>query len=177
MDLLSTYKINLVSLQNGLHTYEFDVNDEFFTHFEDSILSQGNIIVKLNLTKQINLFIAEFKIGGSTKLICDRSLEEFDYPLDATYIVHFKYAEDFEEISDEIIHIPFGLPQLDLSQYIYEYIGLSVPMRKIHPKFADDDSDEELESIIYSSEVDEIEEDIEDEVVDPRWAALKKLKK
>jgi uncharacterized metal-binding protein YceD (DUF177 family) len=174
MDLLNTYKINLVSLENGLHTYEFEVKDEFFSNFEDSLLSQGNIIVKLNLTKQINLLIAEFKIEGSIKLICDRSLEEFDYLLNRTYTIHFKYADDFEEISDEIIHIPFGLPQLDLSQYIYEYIGLSVPMRKIHPKFADEDSEEESE-VIYSSEVDETEEDID--IVDPRWATLKNLKK
>ncbi len=174
MDLLNTYKINLVSLQNGLHEYEFEVKDEFFSNFEDSFISQGDVIVKLNLTKQINLLIAEFNIEGSVKVICDRSLEEFDCPLNTTYTVHFKYADDFEEISDEIIHIPFGLPQLNLSQYIYEYIGLSVPMRKIHPKFADDDSDEEFEEI-YSSD-DDSEDDIDNEV-DPRWAALKNLKK
>ena len=106
------------------------------------------------------------------------SLEEFDCPLNTTYTVHFKYADDFEEISDEIIHIPFGLPQLNLSQYIYEYIGLSVPMRKIHPKFADDDSDEEFDEI-YNFE-DESEDESQDDInneVDPRWAALKNLKK
>lgn len=174
MGLLNLYKINLVSLKNGLHTYQFEVKDEFFTNFEDSFITEADIEVKLNLTKQINLLIAEFKIVGSTKLICDRSLEEFDYQINTTYTLHFKYADNFEEISDEIIHIPFGLQQLDLSQYIYEYIGLSVPMRKIHPKFADDDSDEEFEEI-YSSEVDETEDDNDE--VDPRWAALNKIKK
>ena len=174
MSLLHDYKINLVSLKDGLHPYKFEVKDAFFSNFEDSLISKADIIVTLNLTKQINLLIAEFRIEGTTKLICDRSLEEFDYPFNHTYKVHFKYAEEFEEISDEIIHIPFGLPQLDLSQYIYEFIGLSVPMRKIHPKFADEDSTSESE-VIYSSDVDETEEDIEN--MDPRWASLKNLKK
>ena len=168
------YKINLVSLKNGLHTYEFEVKDDFFKNYEDSFITEADVVVKLNLRKQTNLLIAEFKIEGTTELTCDRSLENFDYVFNHTYTVHFKYAEEFEEISDEIIHIPFGLPQLDLSQYIYEYIGLSVPMRKIHPKFADEDSDDESE-VIYSSEVDETEENIER--MDPRWASLKNLKK
>jgi uncharacterized metal-binding protein YceD (DUF177 family) len=134
------------------------------------------MVVTLKLTKSINLLIAEFKVEGTTKLICDRSLEEFDCPLNNTYVIHFKYSDDFEEVSDEIIHIPFGLPQLDLSQYIYEFIGLSVPMRKIHPKFADDDSDEESNEL-YNFEAGEAEEDNSENEVDTRWAALKNLKK
>lgn len=157
-----------------MHLYDFEVKDEFFTYFEDSFLSKGDVKVDLSITKQTNLLIAEFSFSGSIQLVCDRSLEEFDYQLDNKYKVHFKYADNFEEISDEIIHIPFGLPQLDLSQYIYEFIGLSVPMRKIHPNFADDDSDGEFEEVYISDSGDS--EEGKDEL-DPRWAALKKLKK
>ncbi|MGI9543667.1 MAG: YceD family protein, partial [Cyclobacteriaceae bacterium] len=61
---------------------------------------------------------------------------------------------------------------LDLSQYIYEFVALSVPMKKLHPRF---DGEPSEDALVYSSS-DEMQT-TEQEATDPRWAALKKLKK
>lgn len=63
-----------------------------------------------------------------------------------------------------------GTETLELGQYIYEFIALAIPMKKLHPRFQDEPDDEG--SIIYTSDTDKKEE----EEIDPRWEKLKKLK-
>jgi uncharacterized metal-binding protein YceD (DUF177 family) len=64
---------------------------------------------------------------------------------------------------------------LELGQYIYEFITLMVPMKKLHPRFQHEVEDENSEGkIVYTSE-DPDKTNKEDEI-DPRWNILKKLK-
>ena len=67
-----------------------------------------------------------------------------------------------------------------MAQFIYEFINLEVPIKKLHPRFQeeetqDDDSDSLL---IYSTEAEnEADSDSPSEdLIDPRWLALKSLK-
>jgi uncharacterized metal-binding protein YceD (DUF177 family) len=69
-----------------------------------------------------------------------------------------------------------------VAQYIYEFIGLAVPMKKIHPRLAAEQYEETEEGIlVYRSagEADGAEGDDESEGddVDPRWQILKNLPK
>jgi uncharacterized metal-binding protein YceD (DUF177 family) len=65
---------------------------------------------------------------------------------------------------------------LELGQYIYEFIGLAIPMKKLHPRYEGelDLEDESEGKIIYTSGSDSGDEGDED--IDPRWEQLKKLK-
>jgi uncharacterized metal-binding protein YceD (DUF177 family) len=87
----------------------------------------------------------------------------------------FKYGEEEAELSDEIIIINRDRVSLELGQYMYEFISLSIPIKKVHPKFQDDedDDDDSEGKLIYSSETEISDEEKE---VDPRWEILKKLK-
>jgi uncharacterized metal-binding protein YceD (DUF177 family) len=102
----------------------------------------------------------------------------FDYPIKIKRMVVFKYGEEDREITEEVMMIHRDTVSLELGQFIYEFIALAVPMKKLHPRFEDDDSDEdeseeENGKIIFSSTTDE---ENKDEVTDPRWDILKKLK-
>ncbi|NJL14081.1 MAG: DUF177 domain-containing protein [Microscillaceae bacterium] len=69
---------------------------------------------------------------------------------------------------------------LDLSQYIYEYIGLAIPMKRLHPRYQEEaQADEENETLVYQSggEPEATTETAPPAQADPRWEALKKLKK
>lgn len=69
---------------------------------------------------------------------------------------------------------------LELGQFIYEFISLTVPMKKLHPRFTEDEEDEDEESetgkIVYSSSSNEENDREDDDDIDPRWEKLKKLK-
>lgn len=178
--VVGAYSVNIIGLSNKLHHFEYEFDDDFFRKYGTGVVSQGRFKAEVALNKHETFLEADFKIKGTARLTCDRSLEEFDYPIWTTRKVLFKYGEADEEISDEIVMIHRDTVALELGQYIYEFIALAVPMKKLHPRFVqeenqDDDSSEG--KIVYSSEKsDQPDSDDNDDNIDPRWNILKKLK-
>jgi uncharacterized metal-binding protein YceD (DUF177 family) len=44
---------------------------------------------------------------------------------------------DIYNDNEELLVLPFGEFELDIAQYIYEMIALSVPLRRVHPGVQD----------------------------------------
>lgn len=184
MDLKRQFELDIYKLGNKKHRYEFEIDDQFFDMFEDSFLSKGKLHVSLELDKSETMIIADFVIKGNVELVCDRSLDEFNHEVFAERQLIFKFGEEFEEISDEIVIIPQNTQKLDVSQYIYEFIGLSIPMKKLHPRFCDEifdeTDDDKTESVLVfstdSQEKSEPETEEEEKIADDVWEKLKKIK-
>ncbi|MFL5729670.1 MAG: YceD family protein [Cytophagaceae bacterium] len=171
------FDIDIYKLSNQKHDYEYDINSSFFEGFENSLIEKGSLRVKLTLDKSETFIQSYFHMQGTVELTCDRSLEKYEFPIDQENKLIFKYAEEFSEISDEIMTIPKDLQQLNMAQYIYEFIGLAIPMKKLHPRFVTEDDQEDAETIlIYTTEAEKPEEETKEEI-DPRWEILNKLKK
>lgn len=168
---MESYRINILGLNLTIHQFHYEFGNEFFGKYDKGLVSEGKFTVDVTLDKRETFLETEFKIVGSVRLVCDRSLDEFDYPIDITRKIIFKYGDQEMEVSEDVMMIPHGTDSLEVGQYIYEFIALAVPMKKLHPRYQDE-SDEE--GIIYSS--DSNEEKKEDEI-DPRWEMLKKLNK
>ena len=176
---MGAYSINIVGLSNKQHHFQYEFGDEFFRKYGSDLVSEGTFVVDLLLDKHETFLEAEFKIKGTARLICDRSLEPFDFPIEITRKIVFKYGDKDEEITDEIMIIHRETATLELGQYIYEFIALAIPLKKLHPKFKDEEEEDErifqTGKIVYSSEPEEDKNKNEDEI-DPRWNILKKLK-
>ena len=78
---LKAYTIEILNLSNKRHEYEFESGSRFFDNFEQSLIHKGTFTVKLILDKSETMIQLSFHINGSVELICDRTLEPFDYPL------------------------------------------------------------------------------------------------
>ncbi len=187
MKFLKNYDIDIIKLKEGAHEFTFKVNNEFFEHFHaDDFLNEGDLEVKVELNKLSNLLEVNFHIKGSVVLVCDRSLEEFDYQLIQEEKVIYKYGTEEKEISEDVFMITPDTASINIAQLIYEFILLSIPAKKIHPDYVEDMDEEDFEgegSLIYSSgykdeEVENIqgEEEKKGIELDPRWEILKKLK-
>ena len=167
------YSVNIVGLSNKEHQFHYEFGDEFFRKYGADLVSEGKFLTDLLLTKHETFIEVVFKIKGTARLTCDRSLEPFDFPIEKDNKIVFKYGDEYQEITDEIVIIPRDTATLELGQYIYEFIALAIPLKKLHPRFADEADDLEGK-IVYSSEKSEEKED--EEEIDPRWNILKKLK-
>ncbi|MEQ8363718.1 MAG: DUF177 domain-containing protein [Cyclobacteriaceae bacterium] len=165
--------INIIGLETKVHHFSFELGDEFLQHYGQGYLPVGQFSVEIVLDKHETFIEADFKIEGNAKLTCDRSLDPFDFPIYQENRILFKYGEEDKELTDEIIMINRDRVSLDLGQFIYEFIVLSIPMKKLHPRFKDED-ESEAGKVVYSSAPDD-DTDGEDEV-DPIWEKLKKLK-
>jgi uncharacterized protein len=169
------FDIDIYKLNAQKHNFEYDIDSSFFEDFENSIVEKGKLKVKLSLEKSETFIQSYFHIDGIVELICDRSLEHYDFHIDQNNKLIFKYAEEFNEITDEIVTIPKDSQKLNMAQYIYEFIGLAIPMKKLHPKFATQDDQEDADTILIYTTGTEIPEN-EKEETDPRWDILNKLK-
>lgn len=174
MNDLSTYWIDIIGLTNKVHEFRYSIEDKFFRNFEGSDVSKGSLQCLVELTKNDNFINLRFDITGKVELVCDRSLDRFDYPLAIRKNILLKYGEEDREIDDEIEMISRNRQGINVGQYIYEFIGTAVPMKKLHPRYSGEESREVGDQLVYTSDTqkDDDQEDIED----PRWEALKKLR-
>uniref|UniRef100_UPI003B3A8B07 YceD family protein n=1 Tax=Spirosoma sp. TaxID=1899569 RepID=UPI003B3A8B07 len=106
----------------------------------------------------------------------DRSLDDYDEPVDTQQTMLLKFGDHNEELSDEIELIERSTATINVAHYIFEFISLSLPMKRLHPRFRDEDDadDEQNGKVIYRSDPETTSEDEQPEI-DPRWAALRKL--
>jgi len=168
-------EIEIFQLSNSLHEFEFSVDDTYFKAFDTELIQIGHADIHVNLDKSERLINMEFHIEGEVELTCDRSLDNFAYPIDITEKMIFKFGDHPGEISEELELISRDTLRINISQYIYEFICLAIPMKKLHPRFDQQSNSSESENyLIYSDQ--KVGENSEDEL-DPRWEVLKKLKK
>ena len=175
VDLVKAFSVNIIGLSNKAHQFDYELDRVFFEKYGKDLVSEGHFSAVVVLDKHETFIEADFKIKGEAKLICDRSLEPFDYPIDIDSRIMFKYGEEEAELTDEIMVISRDRASLELGQYMYEFISLSIPIKKVHPKFQETEEDDDSSEgrLIYTSETEETKDEQE---VDPRWEILKKLK-
>lgn len=168
---IAKYNINIHGLEDKKHEYEFEGDNSFFADFEQDIILGGNFKTFVVLDKTPGFVRLSFDIHSNLNLECDRSLEVFNEEFNTQHKHIYKFGDKAEEISDEIEIIPFGTPQINVAQLIFEYILLQVPMKKLHPKFRNSGGE-----MVYTDPNAPAENNIEEEINDPRWAALINLK-
>jgi uncharacterized metal-binding protein YceD (DUF177 family) len=171
MDHLKEFIIPFRGLKEGLHHFEYDIDGTFFKNFEYAELSEGKVKVALALTVSERMLVFDFTISGSVEVMCDRCLGRYDEQIAGTEKLIVKLGDEPGEISDEVVIVAEGAYQFDISRYIYEYIVLLVPMQHIHP------DDENGISTCDREMTKRLEEMKGSRHTDPRWEALKALKK
>jgi uncharacterized protein len=177
---LRSFDIDIIRLKEGKHIFPFEIGGEFLSHFEgNEIAPNGLLQVKVTLLKQASVIEVWFDISGTVELTCDRSLEKYDEPIEVKERVLYKYGPEEKELSEEIFIITNDTAVINVAQLIYEFIILSVPAKRIHPNYREEeDEDEAFEEegkLVYVSE--DPSEEVNDEPKNnPLWEELKKLK-
>jgi uncharacterized metal-binding protein YceD (DUF177 family) len=126
----SQYIVQFGGLPVGIHDFEFEVGDRFFENFENSEIVRADVQVDATLTKQNNVLQMQFNISGTVDVDCDRCLKTFGFPIEAEDTLVIKHGNP-DESTDEILVIPEGVDEFDITHYLYEYITLALPARRV----------------------------------------------
>ena len=173
---LKEFKITFAGLKQGKHEFSFELDNEFFESFGYDEFNSAAVIANVELDKRSTLMDLHLLGSGSVNVNCDVTNEPFDMPVDAIMDIVVKFGDRFNDENEDILILPHGEYELNVAQYLYEMVALSIPLKKTHPGLEDGslESDvlDKLEELKLSSS-DEIEDGID---TDPRWDALKKLK-
>jgi uncharacterized metal-binding protein YceD (DUF177 family) len=169
---LVEYKIPYTGLKLGEHEFTFEVDDSFFTNFDnEEHLSNVDVSMDVHLEKQSTMILLGFSFSGKGTVPCDRCADDLTVVLEGEEKLIVKYGETgYGEQTDDILVISPAEHEIDISQYVYEFILLSLPQRRTHKE-----KDCNPEVIRKLKELSVKEADIKEET-DPRWAALKKYK-
>ena len=171
MDALRDFIIPIIGLKLGEHSYQFNVDRQFFKEFDNSDLQEGCLQVDLVLKKRLNHIELMFRAKGSVDCLCDRCGDYLNLPLDHQEMRIVKFSQEDFDYRDDVLVIGREDHEINVSHIVYETICLGLPIRKLH--------DQETNGQICDSEVIErLKEYQKKEVnkdVDDRWSALKKL--
>lgn len=170
MDYFKEFVIPFRGLAIGNHEFDFVIDARFFDRFNYSDISSGHVNVSLTLNKQERLLVFDFSLDGYVDIPCDRCSEYFPMPVNAVNKLFIKLQHEHVEESDDVIAIPDSEWNVDVSQFIYEYIILALPIQKVHPDHEDGSSqcDPEMIRLLHQYS--------KTSLPDPRWDALTDLK-
>lgn len=166
---MKEFQINIHRLINGSHDFDFKIFPDFFKNFSNSVIEKGQGHVQVTLDKSETMMVLHMNMDVTVELICDISLDKYDFPVQVEQDLMIKFGEENREISEEMIQIDRDAQHINIADVVYEYLSINIPMKKVHPKLANQDRPD----LIYASS----EEDHQEDPIDPRWEALKKLKK
>ena len=179
MKVTNEFLIPFVGLKLGKHQFEYQINKEFFEDYDYDEFETCDIKVNLVLEKKSTMLELHFKHKGTIHVPCDLTSEMFDFPIKGKIKLIVQFGEDFNDDNEELLILPFGEHQVDVKQYIYEMIALSIPLKKIHPGIKDgtlkSEALDKLNELKVNSKEPKKTDSKEEETTDPRWDQLKKL--
>lgn len=165
---MDQFSIKFAGLKNGKHDFEFSITDKFFEDLDYSLIMGGDVSVQMEMDKGETMLVLNFIIDGGVKTECDRCMVDFTYPIHTERTIFVKLGNKEIGDNDELIVIPRTEHQINVAQFIYEFIALELPVRKTAC------NDEENSPLCDRSVIDKIQNE-ETKEADPRWNALKNI--
>jgi len=170
------YTIPFKGLKNGIHEFQFTIDKTFFSDFDKSEVKEGNVDVRVSVEKNIQILVFTFSLKGNVKMNCDLCLEQFDMPIDFSSKLYVRFGleiEDSRYIGEDIKIISEDDYEIDVSQYIYEFVHLSLPVKRVHP--TDENGKSKCNNDMLKIIKKMSQRESSDNNIDPRWDKLKKL--
>lgn len=141
----------------------------------DDVSFKGGVI-DLEFDRSSHFVLVKLVLDVVVELTCDRSLDVFDFEVVQDYQILFK-EEQVEETIDEngaIRNIDHVSKQISIMQDVLDTILVSLPAKKLHPRFLDENG--EPKELLNENFGETLENEEEGDTIDPRWEALKELK-
>jgi uncharacterized metal-binding protein YceD (DUF177 family) len=179
MSKTKEYLIPFVGLKLGKHKFEYQINNAFFEIFDYNEFQNSDIKVSVVLEKKSTMLEIIFKHVGTINVPCDLTSEDFDMPIKGNMKLIVRFGDVFNNDNEELLILPFGEFEIDVAQYIYEMIVLSIPLRRVHPGIKDGSLKTaaltKLNELTIKEQKKEHKKEEKEENIDPRWDKLKQL--
>ena len=179
MGYLSQFKISFSGLSQGAHEFSYTIDSKFFEEpqFSGSDIKKARIELTVDVLKQSGMLALHFKFKSEVQVECDRCLNENYIPVNGEQKLIVKFGEEREhdpKNDDEVIVLPTSETEINIAQYIYEYINLLMPLQKIPCEVLNKKSLCNNEVIEKLNRFQQHEKESE-QATDPRWDALKNI--
>jgi uncharacterized metal-binding protein YceD (DUF177 family) len=130
------YEIAFVGLRAGMHEFVYELDDKFFIEKGAEDFVNGVATVKLSLDKHTGFMILKFEVGGNAEVTCDRCGNPLKMDLWDEFKVLVKLVDNADEMNEQeedpdVFYISRTESHIDIGNWMYEFVMLSVPMQKM----------------------------------------------
>lgn len=165
------YAVRISGLVEGDHDFTFELDQKFFASLEQAEIEKGHLKADLILEKKTGVFSLHFHLFGEVEVNCDRCLEPFMAEIDTEQTIFVKLGEEAGEIEDDVIMIHRDDHEIEVGQYMYEFVLLALPYQRYHPNDDEGVPGCNPDMIRRLEELQGKEENTDQ--TDPRWDSLK----
>ena len=174
VDMNGNFIIPLNGLAAGENRFSWHAGEDFFEAFGNTEILDADIDVSVVVDKSGRYVGVDCEIDGYLTVACDRCLEDLRMPVSTDVMLSVKFgdeesSEEHQEGEREIVFVPEGDAEMDMSQIIYDYVCLALPMQRHH-----EDGGCNPEALRYLAGGESV--NAEEDVNNP-FAALKELMK
>jgi uncharacterized metal-binding protein YceD (DUF177 family) len=132
MEQIGLYKIAYKGLKNGSYDFDFQVDDKLFEAYDRVEIKSGDCKAHVELKRSETMLELGITISGEVICECDRCLEDCPIEVDYEGDLVVKFSDEIDEYDGDVMWISPSEDFVDLTQYIYESIVLSLPYRRVH---------------------------------------------
>ena len=119
----SHYIIDLSRLPVGTHSFDIQLDNDFFASLEKSEILSGEVAAKAVLNLREEDYQLNIAVQGTVFVVCDRCLDPMPLEINDEQII---------ESLDEMDNGPLTMDNLDLSWLAYEIVSINIPIVHSH---------------------------------------------
>ena len=175
MSNLKQFNIPFIGLKQGKHLFDYEIDNTFFEAFGFNDFNSSKLEITLGFDKKSTFFELNLRVNGFVNVDCDTSLEPYEQEIKGNMPLVVNFGTEYNDDNDEMIIIPHEYHEINISQFIYELVILSVPTKKVHPKVLDGTMSSEALTKLKELEIKENKSSTKEDDIDPRWDKLKSL--
>lgn len=164
------YTIPLIGLPFGHTDYQYVISDKFFGEREYSEVKNGVVNLRLDIEKMETMFVLALNFEGKVVLQCDRCGDDYEQPIEGSAEIYLKYGDGNGNEDDDVIFITKNDNEFDVSDLIYEYIILSLPIHRVHQDESECNKDV-LDMLYHEDKTQDVENESD---ANPVWSEMMK---
>ena len=131
-----TFEIAFVGLKQGVHEFNYVVDDKFFVEKGSPDFTNCQANIKLLLDKKSSFMLLKFEIGGKADIACDRCGNPLKMDIWDEFNMLVKLVENPDEMNNQeedpdVFYISRTESHIDVAGWIYEFVLLSFPLQKM----------------------------------------------
>ena len=132
MEQITRYSIAYKGLKSGTYNFDFQIDDALFEAYDRVEIKGGECCARVVLKRADTMLELHVAIDGEVICECDRCLEDCPIAVDYEGDLVVKFSDEIDDYDGEVMWISPSEDEVDLTQYIYESIVLSLPYRRVH---------------------------------------------
>ena len=141
------YMIDLKRLPLGTHSFDFQLDDDFFASLEKSEILNGNVVCKAMLNLREEDYQLNIAVHGTVFVVCDRCLDPMPLEIDDEQEIFSADEENDQMVNGQTVNLQW---------LAYEIVSINIPIVHSHQP---GECNQQMELLLHDHLCDEPEPD------------------